>query len=401
MNFILRILKVFFVTNIILFTIVVIKIYPNVNLQTINNLLCNYDCNWYVNISTEGYIFKEGAQSNTAFFPLFSLLIRLFSNNLLITALINQFLFSTSFVLITSHLKINAITQLKYLATGLIIFHLIPYSESLFFVGSSLLLYSLNKRNKLLLMLGVFIACTSRSASLIFIVAFILLLIESIYNKRKEYISIYILAIFTVLACTLMIFYYQYLQTSELNSYFKSQVYWKHTLRIPTFPFKTWGWLTNVTDISALIIGLISTYQIIKYVYTINNRIEYNSSYLFSILYLSGITFSILLFQGGDLHSINRYIFSSVFFLVFISHEKTMYKPPVYLIPSIILISLFVINGFKFIEHYIIYLTIVFIYLNIIFTKVESRKWLYSGLIILYVFQIILLVNYLDGHWIG
>lgn len=402
MKSILNIIKLFLASNTILFTIVILKIYPNLNIEAINNALCSFDCNWYVNISTDGYVFKENIQSNTAFFPLLPLLIKLLSNNLILVSIVNQLIFATSFSFFVKYFNIEKQKQLIYFASGLIIFYLIPYSESLFFLGSCLILYALNSKKILLLVLGIYIACLSRSASLIFSVAFLLLFIEALINRRKEYIYIYFISLLVVILSTYTVFYFQYLYTGELYSYFNAQESWKHSLGIPELPFRSWGWQSMISDVPALVVGVICIGILIKQFYLLMlKETNYNSEYLFSLLYLAGITLSIIIFQGGDLHSINRYVFSSAFFLLLISRESLLKNTKAYILLIIIALSLLIIKRFTYIEQSLIYTLMSYIYLKLILTNTNSYRWNLISVIILMIFQLVLLNDYLSKNWIG
>ncbi len=397
-----NILKLFASINIVFTIILLIFTYPNFNLDTFNKALCSFDCDWYVNISRLGYTFKETEQSNTAFFPLFPLLLNFFSNNLVLASIFNQIIFAISFVFISDAFKINSKKKLVYLSTGLVLFFMIPYSESLFFLGSSLLLYGLHNKKITPLILGIFIACFSRSASLVFSIAFILLIIESVYNQRKELIKIYALSFLVVMISTFTVLYIHYLQTNDFYSYFKAQEGWEHKLSIPQLPFHSWGWQSMITDMTALIIGIVSVILVVqKFISHYYKSISYDGVYLFSLLYLSGITFSIILFQGGDLHSINRYIFSSAFFLIFINNTSNFKPQKFYFFPSIVALSLIFINRFEYIEHYIFYILLVFIYLKTIFSTEKLDKWQYIGISLLFLFQVSLILNYFNKNWVG
>jgi Gpi18-like mannosyltransferase len=51
--------------------------------QSILDLFIRWDSNWYLGIASEGYFYTPGEQSSIAFFPLYPLLIKLFSLTLL------------------------------------------------------------------------------------------------------------------------------------------------------------------------------------------------------------------------------------------------------------------------------------------------------------------------------
>lgn len=100
---------------------------------------------------------------------------------------------------------------------------------------------------------------------------------------------------------------------------------WGHKLAIPHIPFFCTHWkVANplILDSIALIIGFLSIYYLGKPLYEKfrDPKKDFNlqTFEIFSFLYLFGITLSMILFQKGDLHSLNRYVFASPYFLIFL-----------------------------------------------------------------------------------
>ena len=119
--------------------------------------LNQYDVSWYQSIISNGYVINEGQQSNVAFFPLFPLIWKLLHlSNVGISCVNLLFLGLGAFVLAKTY-KLSSQTILLLCSTTSLFFCYIPYSEALFFLAGSLIIYGF-RNNYWWLIAGIFMA---------------------------------------------------------------------------------------------------------------------------------------------------------------------------------------------------------------------------------------------------
>lgn len=388
-----------------------------------NNCLCRWDCGWYKSMTTLGYVFREGQESNTAFFPLFPLTWKWLQLSDLQISLFNVGVFILAFLFLLQAFNIDQRSALYFHFIGLVTFFLIPYSESLFFLGSALFLIGLHRKNSWLLVIGFIVAVLARSAAIIFIAASIVLFAIAFIQKHREYIRLSALAVLTTLLTTAAVFYYQYLVTGVPFAFFKAQEHWDHHLGLPALPLSSWHWPVHLSDSSALMFGLFSIAVALSFCIRLifkstrpwlktlfaENNLDY--AYLFSILYLAGTTSTILLFQGGNIHSLNRYVFSTPFFLLFVhafvsGKVRTSFTFQSYLVACICLG--YILPRQTYFEHYLqVTLSVILFPASLLFsTKVIEEKTAlrilrYSAWVAGFAYQAYLLSFHWRGGWMG
>jgi hypothetical protein len=120
-------------------------------------------------------------------------------------------------------------------------------------------------------------------------------------------------------AGTLLVAVVQYTDTGEWFQFFGIQRVWDNKLQWPALPFHSWDdrWI-NLLDASAFIIGAVAGVIVLIALLRkwIAIKVSLPREVLFSLLYLGGITFTVLLFRGGGMNSLNRYIYATPFILV-------------------------------------------------------------------------------------
>lgn len=385
--------------------------------------LCAWDCGWYIQLRDQGYILKLDDESNPAFFPLFSYMWKWLSFSFIQISLLNASLFVLSVSVLYHELKIESRAFVFFMCIGLLTFFTVPYSESLFFMGSCIFLIGLHKEQKPLTILGFTIAVLARSASIIFIAASVVLLIIAIVQQQKEKITQMIIAVLTTVCTTLFVMSVQYYQTGDFFAFFYAQQFWDHHLGLPSFPLSSWHWPTHLSDSSGLLFGLIAIVISLGFCLRLIFKLEYprflerlftqtpmDYAYLFSFLYLAGTSSTILLFQGGNIHSLNRYIFSTPFFLLFInafiSKKITVNFTFLQYVIFACILGVFMPRQ-TYVEHYLLVTgVIIFIPASLLFQSraAEHKGYnflLYLGLIAGFLLQIFLLSKYYSGNWMG
>lgn len=389
------------------------------NMPNLFNAFCGWDCGWYQSIKDGGYVFKAHDQSNPAFFPLFPYVWRLLDIGVVGISFVNLGFFLLSILLLLHQLKLSTPLLVSFVCFGLISFFMVPYSESLFFLGSSLFIMGFYRQSQLLIWFGFAIAVMARSAAILFVAASIILLVYSLVHKKGHWVKLLISALAATVMATISVFYIHYLQTGNFFAFFDAQAFWDHHLRFPSFPFTSWHWPTHFSDSSALIVGffcmlaciqlclsMFKSQQLSKWNIVVLGA-ELKLHELFSLFYLAGTTATILLFQGGDLHSLNRYVFTTPFFLVFLnivySNAFTLNWKFGYYVLFCIAVGIGMPRQ-THIEHYVMVNAFVIIIPGAILylPSLVRRKWLwYIVLFIGLITQAFLLTNYWMGKWMG
>ncbi|MCU0441419.1 MAG: hypothetical protein MUE96_03400 [Bacteroidia bacterium] len=389
------------------------------NMPYLFNAFCGWDCGWYQSIKESGYVFNPNAESNPAFFPLFPYVWRLLDLGVVGISLVNLGFFLLSMLLLLYQLKLSTPLLLSFFCFGLVTFFMVPYSESLFFLGSSLFIVGFHKQSHLLIWVGFLIAVLARSAAILFVAASIILFVYSVVHKRGQWVNLLMSALAATVVATVSVFYIQYLQTGNFFAFFDAQAFWDHHLRFPSFPFTSWHWPTHISDSSALIIGffcmlacmqlclsMLTSVQLSKWQIVVLAA-DLKLFELFSLFYLAGTTATILLFQGGNLHSLNRYVFSTPFFLVLLNLIYTNafrlnWKFGFYVL---FCVAIGVIMPRQtYIEHYLLVTSFIIIIPGAILylPNLVNRKWLwYVALFVGLLSQVFLLTNYWMGKWMG
>ncbi|MFT6845584.1 MAG: hypothetical protein ACJAUV_001781 [Flavobacteriales bacterium] len=398
-----------------------------INSYPTNGSLLQWDAWWYKSIIDNGYSFKVGQQSNVAFFPLFPWLWKISSLSVLGISVVNFLLFYVGVVFIQKTYNLESKILLLLLSTPSLFFCYVPYSEAIFFFAGSLMIYGL-KKNNWIAILGVFIACLSRSASLMFIPV---ILFAKFYNyvpkkDNKKLIQDSVLLLLSAVISTLLAQYIQYLESGKFFTLFEAQKEWNRFLSLPKLYLTTWDgarliWLDGL----ALFVGLISLYfcfvLLVKKFY--NKHKTISSHTLFSFGYLALIAIVTVMYSSEDakggtsIYSLNRFIFASPFFFVFIisilKRNKVKTKGILcFMLISLLTWLLFNMAGYmeglqKFSLPFFktkIYFGIVFCYsgLYLLITNKKYKDQLWSGLYVInIILQIYLFNGFLNGTWIG
>jgi hypothetical protein len=392
-----------------------------------NGSVFQWDVAWYKSIKDHGYFFNKGEQSNVAFFPLFPLIWKhTFLSPIGISIVNIVFLYAGVFLLNRTY-NLDSKKTLLILSVPSLFFCYIPYSEALFFLAGSLIIYGLKKDNWIALV-GISLACLTRSTSLIFIP---ILLFSKFYNyrleknNRKIFIETALLIFFTITS-TLLAQYIQYLDTGIFFTIFKAQEAWHRMLRIPALYFTTWDearliWLDGLAFLVGVSSFVLCCILIVKKI--IHKRKSISSDYLFSIAYLALVTIVTMLFSAispkgeTSLCSLNRYIFSSPFFMTFLIvllKRNRINKNQILLFISISIFTwlLFNVHGYlqnleKFSLPYFktkLYFGIVFLYslLYMLLSNKNYNNFIWSGVYLFnLIIQIYLFNRFLNGIWIG
>lgn len=376
--------------------------------------LDHWDVGWYKSIISDGYSFTEGKQSNVAFFPLFPYLWKYLGLSIIGITIFNYILSYTTIILLSINYKLDRIQTLLIATTPPLLFTFLPYSESLFFFFTAIFLIGLNKKQYLLCFIGIFFASLERSSALFFLPPFIYIFITSLLNKNIRYkqqliyLSILIVASIGIGCVTLI----QWIQTDEWFAFYKAQDAWEHHLKLPQFPLTTWSPRKNLpldsffTFIGLGLTGLLS-YHFYCSIFKKEFIIKVSTDWIFSLVMLSEMFVFILLFQGGSMFSINRYIGATSFFIVLIipimKQQPKLTKNSLYVVSALMLIVWMSFGKLSSETFYTIqYLVLTaFTTLWILTIFSQNKKISYITIAFNLIMQVHFYHMFLAGRWVG
>lgn len=292
--------------------------------------LAIWDGGWYSFIAREGYMYK-GGWGNVGFYPLFPLIWRWSHLDAFGICFLNIGFFAGGMALLSAGLKSSAADKFIWLSTPSFYFVFLPYSEALFMLLASLLIYGIWKNNRLLIILSLLLLGWVRPVVVILVPA--LLLMELIASHRSKWLSsigrAVALYVLPLLISTALFVLYQYYCTGVWFAYFKHQSdLWGRKFSLPKLPFNSvlgpkMLWLNAL----ALFVSLISVFYVIKAAFAwLQKQRVADKVLLLSFLFLAGMGLVNILFNPHDgsgytnVFGSHRYIFVSPFFLVVLHH---------------------------------------------------------------------------------
>lgn len=290
--------------------------------------ISQWDANWYKSIVDSGYSYDESKQSNVAFFPLFPLIWRMLGLSTIGISLFNALCMVGGVLILKKSLKFPNWHLYLYLSIPSLIFTFAPFSEGVFFLALATIIYGFSK-NYYIALLGVLMACLTRSAAYTFApIFFIMFIIQSDKNTVwRELIKLIGLLVVSFLG-VLLAKWIQFLEVGQWFGVFDVFKHWHREISFPTFYLTTWDgprllWL----DGSSLFIGLCCMFIVASiFVKKIKgSKVSISPDYLFSLAYLGVVTGVIVLFAyedakgGTSIFSLNRYVYATAPFIGLLS----------------------------------------------------------------------------------
>jgi hypothetical protein len=366
----------------------------------------NWDANHYNFIKEKGY-----QDFRLAFFPLFPIIWRFLDVGVYAIILINSLIFFTSFYILIKHLEIKGVKEiLMYLSIPSFIFFYLPYSESIFFLSSLIIILGLKNNKNYLVYIGLFLSILSRPAFTVFIPA---LIITQLLNRNKEKISLTIgfyllVSILGIISVGIIQFY----DSGEWFKFFSEQKNWGNHLQIPKLPLTSWaGGFIVRTDGFAFLIGILSGSFLSAFILKLKwvKDTVLPKEVIFSLAYLGGITIAVLLFRGGSLFSLNRFVFATPFIIVVLNYwirqQFNLKIKKLLLIFGLIFIFWFLFGSYVHIQQ-ILKFGLLSVYATLIFALKSDKETIRKNSLILLIiinfsFQIIFYIRFLNGNWVG
>jgi hypothetical protein len=296
------------------------------NLIPTEQNLNSWDATWYRAIATEGYKFNPAAQSNTGFYFLFPALLKITHIGVWGSCILNVFLFAIGFSFLTALFRLSVTDKLLWLSVPTVFFTFVPYSEALFFLLSTLSVWSISKGNKPMLWVSLFLLSLTRATAIPLVPA--LFIMELLGNERMDWLSSIKVCIancvIPVLAGLAVFVIIQYHATGVWFAYFIQQsAFWGRQYTRPEFP------LTNAFGPSVLWLGALTVFacllafgllvRLAKNWYKENK--PQDKVLVLSLGYLTMILYTILFFNTPtQVSGLFRYALVSPFFYVFLKH---------------------------------------------------------------------------------
>lgn len=271
---------------------------------------------------------NEETKFDIAFFPLFPLIWKLFSNFGIV--ILNFFLFICSIVLLANVFCKDSIYKavLITLALPTLTVFLLPYTEGLFLFCISIALWGYKNENKKIYFIGLLLASITRPVFLLFICATLATSIYELIKGKKIDLKFIGLTCSAFVIGTLSVASYQsFFHDGSFFAFMSSQKHWGTYFRIPDtindwsnegFGMNSWALVFfSIFGILILLHNLILKQE------NSNNKISF--WYNFSWIYLLATCCYVLLFQGGCLHSLYRYTLCTPFsFIIIFYHLENL-----------------------------------------------------------------------------
>jgi hypothetical protein len=385
-----------------------------------NKNLLAWDGFWYRDIAFNGYKYKENAICNLAFFPLFPIVWKILSVDALLMSIINFLIFLTGFLTLFKGLKVRNDLLLVLISTPSLIFCALPYSEALFFLSNVLIIIGLLRGSRDLQFFGFFLVSFSRSVSIIFIPAIIV--VEVLLLKPGTSVKSIVRNIFlNICACLFGLFttvLIQFFTTGKWFYFIEVQQYWQRKWQLPSFPFTTidperiigldsTAFMVGFFAICITFVFLLVRLKIFKTDY-FDSKPGMLKAFMISLMYLSATTILDVFFtydSGGktNIWSVNRHIFATPYYIfVFYwltSREVSWKKISIFIFPAFV-IGIFITGVFAETNSLIYYLILGMG--TILFISSEKHKVYSYGLYTVNTFmQVCLFHDFLTHKWIG
>jgi len=366
----------------------------------------NWDALHYNWIKDNGY---EGFR--VAFFPLFPFLWKALHVGPAGMAGINALIFLTSFYFLIRTLKVTPLETLLYLSIPSFIFFYLPYSESVFFACSTLLFIGIKNKKTKLILLGLFLSTLARPAFTVFIPALIITELYSGQINKRMFVRIGLYLLVAALGL-LLVGAVQHFYTGEWFKFFSSQQGWGNRLQIPELPLTSWAGgfivkLDGVATLAGILAGGFLLMHLVKMKFIPDQLIP--GEVIFALAYLGGITLSVLLFRGGSLFSLNRFVFAVPFIIVvlnfWIRQDVSIRLNQVLFFMLALVIFWLLFGSYTHILTFLKWFLLT-VYLSLIITIKSDNKIVdkLSWILLIgfnFTVQILLFIRFLSGEWVG
>ncbi len=369
---------------------------------SVHNFL-NWDAAHYDHIAHVDY-----TGFRNTFFPLFPFFWKYTQIGPIGISLVNGLFYVISFAFLAYTLQYSFREFLLMLSFPTLIFMFLPYAESFFFLGASMVLLGFAKRKVWIICTGLIIAALARPVACLFIP---IVTVSCFFDFRKETLRklpLYLIAIIVGIAGVVII---QHHTTGDWFAFSHAEKqWWGNDPKFPRLPFTTWGGdevarldgTSLLIGVSASVACFVLFFRQIK-----GEKYEASSELIFSLLYMAAICWFVLFTRSGSLFSLNRFVFTVPFFYVCLSHLlKIKWRWKEYLFIFFAINAFWLIMGsYVHIQEVLKYLLVTLFLMSFLFISHPKRYLSLSAYMICLLGNIALQVYFyqyfLKGGWIG
>ncbi|WP_306642679.1 hypothetical protein [Sanyastnella coralliicola] len=353
-----------------------------------------YDSMHYGRIAEQGY----SDPLDNAFFPGFPYVWKALGANHWI-ALVNLFLWVSSLVILQRRLELHRSVLILSILVPSAVFFGVPYSESLFFAACTFIAIGVNEDRRSLSLLGVFAASIIRPTAAILIPAIFIARWAGGDKGSRAFARTFQEGLIS-LAALFFVFYFQYRNGGEWLGFFSAQAAWGNDLSWPSLPFSTWGGdIIMLLDGAALFIGLAALVTLARNW----TSAQLNQAHYFGLAGLAVTSFIIVATRGGELFSLNRFVFATVFIPLALDAWKRLSfnRREIMIFAGTWLVFSLCIGSYLHLHAFLAAIMtglLVFIaWWSMHYRNIRTAAWVIFGLIQLY----FVVFFYLEGDWIG
>jgi hypothetical protein len=391
----------------ILFILLVELIYYIGHGRTIgSSALVRFDAEHYQSIANNGYVhFRQ------AFFPLFPLVWRWLHLTPISASVLNIICYFVGVTWLSWTLGVRLNTLVIFLALPSALFFYVPYTESFYFLFATILLVGLYNNKWWIVLCGLFLCTLTRPAFTTLLPA--LLLAVGLNEGRAMTFVQKALSALVITACGLiLVIMVQSYYTGELFGFYTAQQSWGNKPILPAFPLSSWGGNDVVRlDATALLIGILCGIFLIYYILHLNRNTQctIRPELTVSISAIFFITVLPFFLHGGELFSLNRFIFSTPFCLVLIHHISAIFYIRSWAHSAILIFALIVFfllfGSFVHIQFFLSFVAVACFVIAVIYSLNSDKsppKW-FSVItwIVMVVIQLYFTLKFLDGGWVA
>lgn len=369
----------------------------------LKDAVLNFDARHYYTIAQSGY---NGFLQ--AFFPLFPLTWRAIGIGPISMCIVNGLIYLVSLAILQRELQASLKTFMFWLVVPSAFFFWLPYSESLFFLGSTLLLIGTKRSDIKLSSIGLFLCTLSRPAFTVLVPALLLTELSNV-PSRSHFLSRMTAYILITCAGLALVAFIQWFDTGEWLGFYHAQEGWGNRFRMPSLPLTSWGGSPSVRlDAVAFLTGAAAGIVLLWNIFKERGNLRFPKELTLSLFYLAGISTFVFLMRGGELFSLNRFVFATPYFLIalnYIHYITLNTKQLVFL--GIGAFTFFLLFGsFLHIQTLLSYLLITIYLMMSAFTLIRqlSSKTtivMYLTLVLTLGLQIYYFLRFLKGGWVA
>lgn len=290
--------------------------------------IMRWDTGWYQSIRDLGYIYREQAQSNVAFFPMMPYVWRLTGLSSLGISVFNMVAGGVGVALLASALQCTRRQGLLLASVPLLMFMLVPYTEALFYLFGAVLLTGLHRSRLSLVLLGLLGCCLTRAAATFFVPALVFAELVGWLDTGMRHTRVsgrhLFLGLLVIALSVGSVMWLQHAHTGEWLGFYKTQRHWNHAWRFPRLPLHTTAginmlWLDGISISVALASILAGGYLVLRRLpggAAKRANAPVSKAVLFSLVYCGCVGIFTVFQQDGDLANSSRYVLGTPFFAV-------------------------------------------------------------------------------------